>query len=59
MESLLKVKSDIMESCEPGAMRDPGIISAAQKVELDEMATYGTLRQFAKTLGFTEVESLH
>lgn len=48
-----------MESCEPGAMRDPGIISAAQKVELDEMATHGTLRQFAKTLGFTEVESLH
>ena len=48
-----------MESSGPGAMRDPGIISAAQKVELDEMATYGTLRQFAKTLGFTEVESPH
>jgi len=39
-------------------MRDAGIISAAQKVEHYEIATYGTLRQFAETLGLTEAVSL-
>lgn len=47
-----------MESCEPGAMRDAGIISAAQKVEHYEIASYGTLRQFAETIGLTEAETL-
>ncbi len=39
-------------------MRDAGIISAAQKVEHYEIATYRTLRQFAQTLGLTEVAEL-
>jgi ferritin-like metal-binding protein YciE len=39
-------------------MRDAGIIAAAQKVEHYEIATYGTLRQFAETLQLTEVEEL-
>ena len=47
-----------MEECETGSMRDAGIISAAQKVEHYEIATYGTLRQFAETLGLTEAEVL-
>mgnify|MGYP006189156275 CR=1 FL=1 len=47
-----------MESCEEGSMRDAGIISAAQKVEHYEIATYGTLRQFAETLGLSDVEKL-
>lgn len=58
MEGLIKEAAEIMESCEVGAMRDAGIISAAQKVEHYEMATYGTLRQFAQTLGLTEVAKL-
>ena len=58
MEGLIKEAGEIMESCEIGAMRDAGIISAAQKVEHYEMATYGTLRQFAQTLGLTEVAKL-
>lgn len=58
MEGLIKEATQIMESCEEGSMRDAGIISAAQKVEHYEIATYGTLRQFAETLQLTEVEKL-
>lgn len=58
MEGLIKEATSIMESCEEGSMRDAGIISAAQKVEHYEIASYGTLRQFAETLGLTEVEQL-
>lgn len=57
-EGLLKEAKDIMESCEEGSMRDAGIIAAAQKVEHYEIATYGTLRQFAETLLLTDVEKL-
>lgn len=58
MEGLIEEASGIMEECEEGSMRDAGIISAAQKVEHYEIATYGTMRQFAETLGLTEVEQL-
>ncbi|HSM64048.1 MAG TPA: ferritin-like domain-containing protein [Gillisia sp.] len=58
MEGLIKEAVEIMESCETGSMCDAGIISAAQKIEHYEIATYGTLRQFAVTLGLTEAESL-
>lgn len=58
MEGLVKEASEIMESCEKGSMRDAGIISAAQKIEHYEIATYGTLRQFAETMDLTEVEQL-
>jgi ferritin-like metal-binding protein YciE len=58
MEGIMKEATHIMDSCEEGSMRDAGIISAAQKVEHYEIATYGTLRQFAETLQLTEVEKL-
>ena len=58
MEGLIKEAGELMESCEEGAMRDAGIISAGQKVEHYEIASYGTLRQFAETLGLTEAVSL-
>ena len=58
MEGLIKEAEGIMESCERGAMCDAGIISAGQKVEHYEIASYGTLRQFAETLGLSEAESL-
>lgn len=58
MEGLIKEAEGIIEECEQGAMRDAGIISAAQKVEHYEIATYGTLRQFAETLGLEEVVDL-
>jgi len=58
MAGLIDEAADIMESCEEGSMRDAGIISAAQKVEHYEIATYGTLRQFAETLNLPEVAEL-
>ncbi len=58
MEGLIKEAEEIMESSEAGAMCDAGIISAGQKVEHYEIASYGTLRQFAETLGLTEAVSL-
>lgn len=58
MEGLLKEAESIMEFCEEGAMCDAGIISAGQKIEHYEIASYGTLRQFAETLGLQEAISL-
>jgi ferritin-like metal-binding protein YciE len=39
-------------------MRDAGIIAAGQKVEHYEIASYGTLRQFAETLGLNKASKL-
>lgn len=58
MAGLVKEAEEIMEDTEDGVVRDAGIISAAQKVEHYEIATYGTLRTFAKTLGEGEISSL-
>jgi ferritin-like metal-binding protein YciE len=51
MAGLVKEAEEIMESTREGMVRDAGIISAGQKVEHYEIATYGTLCAFAKTLG--------
>jgi ferritin-like metal-binding protein YciE len=58
MEGLMKEAEEIMEECEEGPMRDAGIISAGQKVEHYEIASYGTLRQFAETLGLSKAVTL-
>lgn len=58
MEGLTKEAEEIMESTEEGVVRDAGIISAAQKVEHYEIASYGTLCAFAKTLGENEIAGL-
>jgi ferritin-like metal-binding protein YciE len=58
MEGLIKEAEEKFESCEAGAMCDAGIITAAQKVEHYEIASYGTLRQFAETLGLADAVSL-
>lgn len=51
MEGLIEEGSEILkEAGEPDA-RDAAIICAAQKVEHYEIATYGTLRAYAKLLG--------
>lgn len=55
MEGLVKEAKGIMEDAEEGPMRDAGIISAAQKVEHYEIASYGTLRTFADVLGLSEI----
>lgn len=58
MEGLIKEGEGIMEETEVGAVRDAGIIAASQKIEHYEIATYGTLAAFAKTLGEDEAVSL-
>ena len=58
MEGLIKEAVSIMEECEEGAMCDAGIISAGQKIEHYEIASYGTLCQFAETLGLEEAVTL-
>lgn len=58
MEGLTKEAEEIMESTEEGVVRDAGIISAAQKVEHYEIASYGTLCAFAKTLGENDIATL-
>jgi len=59
MDGLLKEADSIIEDTEKDTFtRDAGLILAAQKVEHYEIATYGTLRIFARHLKHTEVENL-
>ncbi len=54
MAGLIEEAENLMSESDEGVMRDAAIISAAQKVEHYEIASYGTLRSFAQTLGLTE-----
>jgi ferritin-like metal-binding protein YciE len=58
MQGLLAEAGEIVKDCEKGPKCDAGIISAVQKIEHYEMATYGTLREFAETLGLRDAEKL-
>lgn len=58
MAGLIKEGEEILEETEPGAVRDAGIIAACQKIEHYEIATYGTLCAYAKTLGESEAGDL-
>lgn len=58
MVGLVKEAEEIMKSTQKGMVRDAGIISAGQKVEHYEIATYGTLCSFARALGLTEAAEL-
>jgi len=58
MAGLVKEAEEIMEETEAGVVRDAGIISAGQKVEHYEIASYGTLVAFARTLGENDAMSL-
>jgi ferritin-like metal-binding protein YciE len=59
MEGLLKEATELLSDTEKGTeVRDVAIISAAQKVEHYEIASYGTLRTLAGTLGYSEAQGL-
>ena len=59
MEGLTKEAEGIIEETEKGSMtRDAALIVAAQKVEHYEIATYGGLKQLAKTLGKNDLSDL-
>lgn len=58
MEGLIEEGAEVLsEDANPEA-RDAAIIAAAQKVEHYEIATYGTLRAYAKLLGMDEAYDL-
>src|SRR5258708_35894592 len=59
MEGLLNEATELLSDTDKGTeVRDVAIISAAQKAEHYEIASYGTLRTLAGTLGYTEAQGL-
>jgi len=56
--ALITEGEDIITDANDEAVRDAGIIAAAQKVEHYEMAAYGTVRTFAEILGETQQADL-
>ena len=59
MEGLVKEGESIVEETEEGSVtRDVGIIAASQKVEHYEIASYGTLKQLALTIGQNEIAEI-
>ncbi|QEL04386.1 ferritin-like domain-containing protein [Olivibacter sp. LS-1] len=58
MEGLLNEAEEIMEEFENGEVLDAALISAAQKVEHYEIASYGCLVTYAKLMEHSEAEEL-
>lgn len=58
MDGIIKEGEEIIEETAEGPVRDAGIIASSQKVEHYEIATYGTLAAFAKTLNEREALDL-
>lgn len=59
MNGLLKEAEELQEETEEGTeVRDVALISAAQKIEHYEIASYGTIKTLALTLGYQEVAEL-
>src|ERR1700730_8147634 len=58
MKGLVEEGSEILEEDGEDSVLDAGVIAAAQKVEHYEIATYGTLRTWAKLLGEEEAADL-
>jgi ferritin-like metal-binding protein YciE len=58
MEGLLEEGKEMLaEKGDPDAI-DAGLIAAAQRVEHYEIASYGTVREFASQLGHTQIAKL-
>jgi ferritin-like metal-binding protein YciE len=58
MEGLIEEGVDILKERAEDSVKDAGIIAAAQRVEHYEMAAYGTVRTYARTLGHDEAVPL-
>jgi ferritin-like metal-binding protein YciE len=58
MKGLLSEGESVMRKTPEGALRDAVMITAAQKVEHYEMASYGTARTYAQVLGESSVARL-
>jgi ferritin-like metal-binding protein YciE len=51
VSALIAEGEDLVVDARDAWVRDAGLIAAAQRIEHYEIATYGTLRQFARVLG--------
>ena len=58
MKGLISEGSEILKSGGSDDVRDAGLIAAAQRVEHYEIASYGTLRTLARTLGYHDIADL-
>ena len=59
MDGLVEEASDIMDETEKGTYtRDAALITAAQKVEHYEIASYGSLVEFAKTMEHSDAAAI-
>jgi ferritin-like metal-binding protein YciE len=58
MQGLIKEGDELMTGMDEGALRDAGLIAAAQKVEHYEMSGYGSARSHAQLLENFEAVSL-
>jgi ferritin-like metal-binding protein YciE len=58
MEGLVKEGSELLTEEEAGPARDAGLICAAQKAEHYEIASYGSLVEWAKLLGMDDAVEL-
>lgn len=58
MAGIIKEGEGILKETQPGAVRDAGIISACQKAEHYEIASYGTMISYAQLLKYKEAKSL-
>jgi ferritin-like metal-binding protein YciE len=58
LEGLVDEGQELMDSSDAGALRDAMLITAAQKVEHYEIATYGTVRTYAQVIGERGVAKL-
>ncbi len=58
MEGIIDEGKDMLDEDAPESVRDAAIISAAQRVEHYEIAGYGTVRTYARQLGYTDQAEL-
>lgn len=58
MDGLIEETNEHIQEMEKGAALDAALIVGAQKIEHYEIATYGSMRTFANSLGLTECEEI-
>lgn len=58
MKGLLSEGSELIQEISKGDVLDAGLISAAQRVEHYEMASYGSVRSLAELLGNSQIVDL-
>lgn len=58
MEGLVEESKEVIEEIEKGPVRDAALIGGAQKAEHYEIASYGTICEIAKQLGYNDAVTL-